>query len=786
MTNWATTLAILVGLATAAVAVQPEPVITVDLLRLAGVDVNGAGPLLVRADPPHNRIVLANTLTSSVSIIDGATHRVRNVATTTRVPQYLKSEALAISGRDGTIVVIGERTVHVIPPGHERAISLPTGEQYESAAIDEQTGKVLLASRASEELALVDPARGSVQRIPWTKGTESFANLNQTPPPPLRKVVADPVLGRFVAVDGTAAMLHLVDPGDGRVVSSRALPLTTGGRWHLAGYDPLPHALYLVTETAQRKVMQAAKIRIDAGADQVVALPGLAEGVGITCSSRRDELYIGYDNDPTLHVVDFKAGGQVTEVLLPAYGNDAAALDEEGGKLYVASWAFGEIDRVSLETRSLEHRYKDLGVIPHMFSMAFNPATRRLYIPLGASAVNGSFGAAVTALDPATGATEKVRTGWAPIDITWAEKRQALLAFSSEDAFAEVTPGGEVQTHPLPFAYPIAAGPAPGGDLYLAYGPHQSYWPVVYIWGSKNGLLLIKGDDLSFSDRRLPRQAHRMVLDQRGALYLLQNSWGKEKQFLTVMRDVVREFVPESRLELDDTFERENTPRLLAYDAARDWLIVGREAETDGTPGVVHVIDLATRRSLHRQEVGLSPTHCVADSSRLYVANFGSDSISVIDTKDWSCREIAAGKQPLRLAVAGDLLLVANHGDRTVTLVNRQDLTAVSIPVPCAGRLDNLAWLGGEAILTAHAAGRLEILSLDPAARRVTLLHRLDYPFGDTRFDSRNVAFFLDGQYGDAVFEITRILADPAGRLWVSDFLSGKVFLFDRRSRAPQ
>ena len=35
-----------------------------------------------------------------------------------------------------------------------------------------------------------------------------------------------------------------------------------------------------------------------------------------------------------------------------------------------------------------------------MFTMAFNPNNSRLYFPKGASAVNGTFGAAVTVLDP--------------------------------------------------------------------------------------------------------------------------------------------------------------------------------------------------------------------------------------------------------------------------------------------------------------------------------------------------------------------------------------------------
>ncbi len=211
-----------------------------DFLEILNLDVNGAGPLLLCVDPPRNRIVLANTLTSSVSIIDGGTHAVRNLPIGNRVPQWLKSEALAVNPRDGAVHVIGERSLHVLLPGRASAVTLKTGEQYESLAVDASSGRALLASRASEDLLLADPADGTLRRIHWASGVEPFGNLNMTPPPPIRKVAADP-LGRFVAVDGAAAVMYLVDPQSGQLGPRRDLPLTAGGRWHPAGYDPAAH-----------------------------------------------------------------------------------------------------------------------------------------------------------------------------------------------------------------------------------------------------------------------------------------------------------------------------------------------------------------------------------------------------------------------------------------------------------------------------------------------------------------------------------------------------------------
>ena len=57
------------------------------------------------------------------------------------------------------------------------------------------------------------------------------------------------------------------------------------------------------------------------------------------------------------------------------------------------------------------------------------------------------------------------------------------------------------------------------------------------------------------------------------------------------------------------------------------------------------------------------------------------------------------------------------------------------------------------------------------------LLHREDYPFGDTGMDTGNVSFYVRGQFGDALFDLSRSIVDMEGRLWISDFLSGRILI---------
>ena len=368
-------------------------VTTVDFAADAGLASSGAGPQLLAVDARRGRLIAANTASSSISIIDCLSRGVDVIPIAGRSLQHLKAEALAVRAKTGEIYLIGATCLSIVRPDDRSAKTIPTGVQFESIAVDEETGNVFLAGRESKELGFYSAKTGKLASVKWLATREELANLNATPPPPIRKVIAAPALGRIVAVDGYTSTVYLFSGGDAKLVSSRTMKLTSGGRWHLAGYNDSTHRLYLVIETNDRRVIEAAKIDVTSGESVVVSLPEFTEGVGVRYNPAREEVYIPYDNHPSVHVVDFKAGGAVTEIALPAYGNDASAVDERGGILYIGSWAHGEIDVIDLAARKLARRIENLGIIPHQFAMVFNPSDAALYYPKGATAVNGTFGA---------------------------------------------------------------------------------------------------------------------------------------------------------------------------------------------------------------------------------------------------------------------------------------------------------------------------------------------------------------------------------------------------------
>jgi DNA-binding beta-propeller fold protein YncE len=747
----------------------------VDFLERLGVGVNAAGPLLVQMDSARGRLIVANTLTSSISIIDCTTRAVSNIPLGGRALQHLKSEAMTIRRSNGEIYLIGKNCLHIVFPGEGTARTIPTGTQFESVAVDEKTGNAFIAGRENPRLGFWKKGAKSVKLIDWLDHSEPLINLNMTPPPPIRKVIADNGLGQIIAVDGFTGSLFLFDTIKGEQLSSRTLPLSTGGRWHLAGYDDRDHRLYLVTETSDRKVSEAAAIDVTGTSDVVVDLPEYTEGVGIVYNPARREVYIPYDNHASVHVVSFDGGGALDEIAIPAYGNDASAVDEGKNILYIASWAFGEVDVIDLEARKLVKRITGIGIIPHMFSMAYDPSRGLLYFPKGATAVNGTFGAAVSILDPNRERVEKIRTGWAPIDLVEAPERKGFLVFNSEDRFAEVRADGSHRMYDLPFDYPVQAIQSPEGDVYLSYGPHQSYWPTVYIWDAKNGILTISVDDLSFYDRRIPRQAHEMALDRDGVCYFTQNNWGKEEQFIGVLEDQVRVFEPGKRIGLGDEVEREITQRILRYDAGLHRLYVIRLGERDDEQSILQVIDLSTREVLARVPVGLTATDLLFDDGSIYITAFDSKRVSIVDRRDFSVREIETGTGPLRLCRSGDRLFVINHVDRSLQEIGGKTYRLKEEATP-----DNIFPWGDDLVVTAHSENALFIILFDPAEGSFDTLRKEAYPYGDASFDTNNVSFYVRGQFGDAVFDITKGRTDGAGRLWITDFLSGKLFILKR------
>jgi hypothetical protein len=303
---------------------------------------------------------------------------------------------------------------------------------------------------------------------------------------------------------------------------------------------------------------------------------------------------------------------------------------------------------------------------------------------------------------------------------------------------------------------------------------------VVYIWAARNGILGIHNRDLGYYDRRIPRLAQAMALTREGILYALQNNWGDEKQFLISLPDEIRNpNQGDMRIELPDTVSRETSQRLLAFDEDSGWLLLARIGEKDGDPGILQIIDSRTAKVLSRVEIGPTPSALAVDRDSIYVLSFDADLLTVIRKADFARHEIACGRQPLKIALAGNIPYVINHGDNTLSALGQKN-RVFKIPFP--GKPDQLLACENSLLIVSHSARELLLIAFEFKTEKFLLLHREKYPFGETSFAGNNSSFFVRGQFGDCLYDLCKIKTDAAGRIWVCDFISGKLFILSPRS----
>ena len=80
-------------------------------------------------------------------------------------------------------------------------------------------------------------------------------------------------------------------------------------------------------------------------------------------------------------------------------------------------------------------------------------------------------------------------------------------------------------------------------------------------------------------------------------------------------------------------------------------------------------------------------------------------------------------------------------------------------------------------IITVHNPRELKVIEFDPATEKFTTMHTFKYPYGEVGYDTNNNSFYLSGQFGDGIYELNKIKTDSQGRIWITDFLSGRLFM---------
>jgi len=763
-------------------------VITVDLLDRLGLDANALGPQVVRADSDRNRVFALCANSSAVGVIEGDSDRVFTIPIGVRMPRRLREPGTAISAATGRLFVCAHEALVIVDADRRSAVRIALPGDFEAIAVDDLSRRAYLVGRTSRDLVIVDTVSHTLTATAYTNAAPPLEFTAASAPPPIRVPFVDAVEKRVHVVDGISSTLFTMDATGGGLIAARALPIGIFPRWHMGGFCPETDRIFVALENEKRAAVHALAIDARRSKDTIIDIPEAhTEPAGVSCDAARGELYIPYDNKTLIHAALFgdetePVAGDKPELVaidLPSMGVDATAYDPETRTLYAAGWMQAALYVVDMAARKRTMTIPFAPVYPHMNSIALNRANGRLYIPSGSTAVNGTFGAALTVFDPRTLAFSRVLTGWAPVSVAPRPGAEGFFVFGAEAEFAAVDCDGVVAMHALPHPYAHQALTDPHGEkVFVAYGPHSSMWPTFYIGGTRNGIGLIDGDGRVTEDRMTLRLAQAMAFDLSGRLWFLQNTWGKEEPFLVCHSKNDEAW---SRVALEPKVDNECLSRLLAVDGATGLLYAVRTGNESGDPGLVHVIDPETRTVTAAIETGRAPTAIafLRDPSRVFVANFDDDTVTAIDAATFETVTLPVGDGPLALAAHpdGESILVVNHLDATLSVIAPDSTEIVALP---AGALPNNILVderGGRAFVTAHCADEARLYRFDPADGTVEIIHTSAHPYGAVSFDQANSAFGERAQWGDCVFAITQMALDKAGRLWIADFLSGQVWI---------
>lgn len=758
-------------------------VVEVDFLKGRGFNYNVHAPHVIKADPVRNRIIVACVNSSALAIYNSATEQITTIPIGSRMPRRLHFLGVAINQRNGLVYLAGDKKLIIVDPDTREVKTTKLPADFEVVAVDSRNGNAFLISRSSADLAIVKPGAKAPQFVTWGDALPPTAWAAATPPPPVRNIVVDEKLTEIFIVDGTVPQLVVIDADTYKIISRRKLPVKNYARWHFAGFDSRDHNLYFSLEDSTRGSRQALRIDLLNTNDVVVDLPpGSREPMGVSCSYSRQEIYIPYDNNKHVHRVKFSPETGVDSIAVPSFGMNASAVDQTNDLLYVTSWNRAELYVIDIDKGKLIQTVPDFPVYPHTNHFAFNAADGRLYVPTGAAVVNGTFGSSVTVYDPNLNEFSRLLTGWGPVSLAQQPGSDAFYVFSSDKQFALVQPGGLVTYHDLPYPYAHSAVLSNDGKrVYVAYGPHSSIWPAIYIGGTRNGIFTIGANPLDITNMRTDRLAQHIITDRTGQVWALQNTWGNEHPYVTVFPGGKTKW---KRIMFPEKVENECIFRLLANNPATGIIYAGRIGNRSYEPGMIHAIDGKTDEVVNSITVGLTPTDiCILPAkNKIFITNFDSDSIAIIDGASFQIEMKPAAGNPFAIAAntKTNTVYVVNHLGNSLSILSDE---AKIIPLPGNGKPNNV--IVDERLnrvyITSHNSTGLRIYQYEASSGKVTTLFTHSHPYGEVTFDQANSAFCERAQWGDAIFKLTSMALDLKGRLWIADYLAGKLWIFSLR-----
>lgn len=633
----------------------------------------GLQPVSVAVNPATNKIYVANSVSGTVSVIEGATN------STATVNAGVSPNSIAINTATNKIYVAnqGSDNLTVIDGVTNSTTIVAAGDGPISVAVNPVTNKIYVANQSSANVTVIDGA---------TNATSTVAAGNSP-----YSVAVNPVTDKIYVANSVGGNVTVIDGATGQTVT---VP---------AGASPISIAVNAVTNRIYVANRDSANITvIDGSTNQSVTVGAGANPLSVGLNPVTNKIYVAnLPRDVT--VID---GATNSTTVIAAEGFPArVAVNTLTNQIYIAN-ALGNMVTV-IDGRTNLTTTVATGAQPG--PLAVNPVTNKIYVTNVASSN-------VTVIDGATYSTSTVATGVFPISVavnpvtnkmyvTNYRSRDVTVIDGSNNSTTNVGVGdgpGFVAVNPATnkvyvtnnsvYSVTVIDGVTNStGDIFLgAYPLAVTVNPVtnrIYIGHTGDSVMVIDGAAPCVSQPPTIPSCVTNVPVGRSPAELAVNL-GTNKVYvgsefgniLTVMDGKTNSTTPVTV---------GTNPASMAVNPLTNKIYVAN-ADSDN----VTIIDGATNAPT-TVVAGAFPHSVVANpvTNKIYVANGNSRNVTVIDGVSGATSTIAAGFAPyyLQVNLVTNKVYVPNVGSDNVTVITEQQVQPVPLTTAISPLPNNVA-----------------------------------------------------------------------------------------------
>ncbi len=563
----------------------------------------GSGPNAVAVNPVANKIYVANSASNSVTVIDGASNSV------TTVTVGSSPVAVAVNPVTNKIYVANSasNSVTVIDGASNSVTTVTVGSSPVAVAVNPVTNKIYVANSASNSVTVIDGASNSVTTV--TVGSSPVA------------VAVNPVTNKIYVANSASNSVTVIDGA-----SNSTATVTVGSGQKSLVVNPVTNKIYVANSASNTVTV------IDGASNSTATVTVGSSPHAIAVNSVINKVYVANYASNSVTAIDGASNSTVTVTAVS--GPNAVAVNPATNKIYVANNSSNNVTVIDGTSNSTV----TVTAVSSPKSVAANSVTNQIYVANSASS-------SVTVIDGASNATTTVTVGSSPNAVAVNPATNKIYVANNSSNNVTVIDGASnatttVSTGSGPYA--VAVNPVTN-QIYVANN-------------SSNNVTVIDG--ASNATATVAVGSHPVALAVNPAtnkIYVANNS----SNTVTVIDGATNTTV---------TVAVGSSPNAVAVNPATNKIYVANNGSNNVTviDGASNTTATVTAGS-HPLALAVNPI-----TNMIYVVNNSSNSVTVIDGASNATAIVSTGSYPCALAVdpAINKIYVPNSLSGTVTVID--------------------------------------------------------------------------------------------------------------------